>query len=226
MREFEEALARAYGDGLQPARDALEEALGLYRGDLLPDCYEEWIVPERDRLRHRCLKALEDLADLLELRRAYGEAIGRVRQLLQLDPLSEGAYRRLMRLLILSGDRASAVQAYHACATALRRGLDVEPDAETQESYRRLLDLEAAAPPQAPLETAPTLVGRAPEWQRLLAAHNVVDIRSGRWNSCTSCRRILQFTGHVTGQPLAGYARRCTGPELGRGRVGSSVCRP
>ncbi len=170
VREFEEALARAYGDGLQPARDALEEALGLYRGDLLPDCYEEWIVPERDRLRHRCLKALEDLADLLELRRVYGEAIGRVRQLLQLDPLSEGAYRRLMRLLMLSGDRASAVQAYHACATALRRGLDVEPDAETRESYRRLLDLEAAAPPQAPLETAPTLVGRAPEWQRLLAA--------------------------------------------------------
>lgn len=26
---------------------ALEEAVDLYRGDLLPGCYDDWIVPER-----------------------------------------------------------------------------------------------------------------------------------------------------------------------------------
>src|SRR6266702_3059429 len=28
-------------------QDALEQADGLYRGDLLPGCYDEWILPER-----------------------------------------------------------------------------------------------------------------------------------------------------------------------------------
>src|SRR5512136_2507045 len=37
----------------------LEQAVSLYRGDLLPSCYDEWIVPERERLQHMLLGALE-----------------------------------------------------------------------------------------------------------------------------------------------------------------------
>src|SRR5579864_7308823 len=70
VRLLEEALGRAYPDGQPPVREALEEAVGLYQGDLLPDCYDDWVLEERERLRQRCVRALEDLAELLEARRA------------------------------------------------------------------------------------------------------------------------------------------------------------
>src|SRR6266702_1963935 len=37
---------------------ALEQADILYRGELLPGCYEEWILPERDQLRQRHVQVL------------------------------------------------------------------------------------------------------------------------------------------------------------------------
>lgn len=43
--------------------------MDLYRGDLLPSCYDEWILPERDRLRQAFFKALERLIVLLEQER-------------------------------------------------------------------------------------------------------------------------------------------------------------
>src|SRR5262245_64257132 len=51
---FEQALAR--GDAAGRAgeagreRQALEEATALYRGELLPSCYDEWLLPIRERL--------------------------------------------------------------------------------------------------------------------------------------------------------------------------------
>ena len=53
--DFEDALIRAErAEQVQDVtgmRQALEQAVALYRGDLLPSCYDEWILPERDHLR-------------------------------------------------------------------------------------------------------------------------------------------------------------------------------
>ena len=40
---------------------ALEQVMRLYRGDLLPSCYDEWILPERDRWRQLFLQAAGSL---------------------------------------------------------------------------------------------------------------------------------------------------------------------
>src|SRR5579884_685131 len=45
-------------------RQALERVVVLYRGDLLPGCYDEWILPERDRLRQLFLQATARLITL------------------------------------------------------------------------------------------------------------------------------------------------------------------
>ena len=47
-------------------RSYYETAVSLYRGDLLPGNYDDWIIPYRETLRQRFLGALEKLIRLLE----------------------------------------------------------------------------------------------------------------------------------------------------------------
>jgi DNA-binding SARP family transcriptional activator len=171
---FEEALegaARAERRGdLAAFRRGLEEAVAHYGGDLAPSCYEDWIAPERDRLQRAFRDAVGRLAALLEAERDYRGAIELLRRLLRDDPLQEDAYRALMRLYALSGDRAGALRVYHECVTVLERELSVDASAATREVYQRLLQAEAQPVAAGRLEGSrgPALVGRVREWQRLL----------------------------------------------------------
>jgi DNA-binding SARP family transcriptional activator len=122
---FEAALAEATGEAR--ARTALERAIDLYAGDLLPSCYDDWIVPERERLRQRYRAALEQLTQLLEEEGDLSRAAEYASLLLRHDPLHEPGYRRLMRLHAAQGDRAGALQVYQRCVAALEEELGVEP---------------------------------------------------------------------------------------------------
>jgi DNA-binding SARP family transcriptional activator len=50
VAEFERALQHAWEEPEQ-RRAMLEQAVNLYRDDLFPSCYQDWILPERERLR-------------------------------------------------------------------------------------------------------------------------------------------------------------------------------
>ncbi|HEX8994947.1 MAG TPA: AAA family ATPase [Ktedonobacterales bacterium] len=177
IAEFEAALALAEELGgpsdAEERRAALERAATLYTADLLPACYDDWIAPERERLRQRYLHALDQLIRQLEAARDYRGAIDYARRLMRHDPLDEAACRRLMRLLEQVGERAGAMRVYHACATALQRELGIAPSAETLAAYERLLrrtGAPASAPAlerHPPFAIAPSLVGREREWGRL-----------------------------------------------------------
>lgn len=168
---FKAALAHAAQATGDAALAALREAVALYTGDLLPGCYDEWLLAEREALRETYFSALERVTTLLEARRDYGEAIAYAQQLLRHDPLNEPAYRRLMRLHALNEDRAAALRVYHACITQLRTELDVPPHPDTHALYEQLLRHAepAAAVPQALNVDAP-FVGRQAEWQELQQA--------------------------------------------------------
>jgi DNA-binding SARP family transcriptional activator/predicted ATPase len=173
---FEDALAEAEAAGR--AKDAawrrtcLERALDVCQGPLLPSCYDDWIGPARERLARRCEEAAAVLVGLLEEQREYASAIARVRHWLQHDPVDEEAYRWLMRLLALAGDRAAALQEFRRCADTLRRELAAEPSASTIRTYERIRDAEPGSPPPGGREVpaAPSLVGRQAEWARLREA--------------------------------------------------------
>jgi DNA-binding SARP family transcriptional activator len=178
VADFEHAIAQAtqaeQAGSETEMRKALEAAVELYRGDLLPGNYDEWILPERERLRQAFLGALERLILLLEQERDYQAAISYAQRLLRYDPLHEATYRYLMRLYAANSERAAALRAYHTCATILERELAVEPGAATREIYERLLQKDA---PSVPLTTPSMvlvaevpLVGRQHEWAQLQAA--------------------------------------------------------
>lgn len=110
----------------------------LYTGELLPNCYDDWLIPLRQELHDAITQALTQLVHQLEAATAYHEGIRYAQRLLHLDPLEETGYLQLMRLRALSGDRTGALQTYQECVTILRRELDVEPAAAIQTLAKQL----------------------------------------------------------------------------------------
>jgi len=129
VEQFEQALAEG----------RLEEAVELYAGELLEGRYDEWLTSERERLAGLHLEALERLARQHRQNRRWPEAIRCAERLVASDPLREESHRLLMRLCQASGDRARAVRAYHACATALECELGIEPSPGTRAVYGSLI---------------------------------------------------------------------------------------
>jgi len=174
VADFERAVGRAEDAALvEPAeqRRMLEQAARAYGGDLLPHCYDDWLVAERARLRQRYASVLERLVYVLEEQREYARAAHVAQQLLQHDPLREESYRSLMRLYALSDDRARALQTYRRCADVLARELSVEPAESTRQLYERLLNgPTTSSTPSLHAVRADAglpLVGRRREWERL-----------------------------------------------------------
>ncbi|GIL15981.1 MAG: hypothetical protein BroJett039_11540 [Chloroflexota bacterium] len=163
-------------DGQQTADNGefarhLSSGIQLYRGDLLPTCYDEWIIPAREALREKYHDALEQLRALYERDRAFPRALEIAQRLLQADSLREEAYQHVMRLQLAQGERTNALRTYHACATMLRDEFGIDPTAETRALYLALLrvDDQAERDAQTPRGQAP-LIGRDAEWARLADA--------------------------------------------------------
>ena len=173
VASFETALAEATASrGAPTERAALERAAELYRGDLLPACYDPWIERDRERLRQLHRGALRRLSVLLETAREYPAAIQHLQRLLQDEPTDEEACRHLMRVLALSGDRAGALRVYRDHTATLRRELGVEPGTELRQAHEALLREEDPAAPgrERVADAGPPLIGRHREWQALLEA--------------------------------------------------------
>jgi DNA-binding SARP family transcriptional activator len=141
--------------------DALEQAAALYRGDLLEGItveeapFEEWLRTERERLRELAVDNVAKLLGHLIKVGAVDQAVQMAMKLLALDPAQEPVHRTLMRLYARQGRRGAALRQYQLCVGVLERELGVEPEADTKELYRELLQ----ARPQ-PARTAEPL-GRA-----------------------------------------------------------------
>jgi DNA-binding SARP family transcriptional activator len=202
VADFEQALREADAaerrkDGGQ-RRAALERAVGHCQGPLLPSCYDDWIGPLRDGLVRRCEDATQALVVILEAEREYPAAIGQVRHWLAHDPLDEAAYRWLMKLLALAGDRPAALQAYRELCLVLRRELSAEPSPETVRVHERIRDSDPGAVSSLPARSEPaaaiSLVGRQPEWSRLRQA----------WDQAGTGRASVAL---VTGEPGIGKSR-------------------
>lgn len=167
VADFETALLTA-AQRTGPAKIAgLEAAAALYTGDLLPGCYDEWILPLREQLSQGFVAGLEELVLLHEERRNYAPAISHAQRLLRYDPLHEATYRHLMRLCALTGDRAGALRVYHTCVAALERELDAPPSPATRELYAQLRQPQAGLAPSSAHSAQLPFVGRQTEWSAL-----------------------------------------------------------
>jgi len=143
--------------------EELRQAVHLYSGDLLPDCYDDWIQPERERLRELFISKIEQLIQSLENERNYSQAISYARRLLDVEPVREETHLRLMRLYAANGERTQALHTYHSCVTLLERELGAEPGPDIQYAYKRLLNV-GEHPAIERITGTPALIGRIREW--------------------------------------------------------------
>ena len=118
---------------------ALEQAVGLYGGDLLESWYQDWCLMERERLRDMYLRALDRLARCCEDRGAYETGIQYCLRIHRVDPARERTHRQLMRLRAQAGDRTGALRQYQRCAEILDRELGVNPATATRRLHEKIL---------------------------------------------------------------------------------------
>src|SRR5215813_8416913 len=117
--------------------ETLEQATALYRGDLLDGiglhdpAFEDWLLVERQRLRHRAEEALAELIAQSLATGARERAATAARRLLSLDPLRESACRALMQTHVERAGTAQALKVYETLRDRLHRELGVKPEAET-----------------------------------------------------------------------------------------------
>jgi hypothetical protein len=114
----------------------LETAVALYRGDLLPGFYDDWVIAERERLRFAFVDALERLAGLFVSAGRVSEAIESARRLVAAETTREESQRLLMRLLLDARRPADALRQFEDLERLLRDQWDAEPEPETSELAR------------------------------------------------------------------------------------------
>ena len=138
--EFETAAGAALSAHGGAHGHLLERAAALWGGEPLPEeRYSDWTLGWRERLTDLYAAVLAALADAC-LKRGDLTAAGlHARNLVELDPLDEGAHRRLMLTYARAGRRNHALRQFLECRRALVMQIGVEPATETTRLQQRIL---------------------------------------------------------------------------------------
>lgn len=157
VSEFETCLALASdGRPIDERIALLEEADRLWRGELLPAFYDDFVVARRAELSEAHREGLLALARACEGIDRWDCALAAARRLVGLDPLMEEAHCALMRAYAATGQPGAAVRQFHEMERLTREELGAEPS----ESAFRLLESvrrSVRTPLPSPLTVRPVI---------------------------------------------------------------------
>ena len=115
------------------------EAQEIYKGDFLP---EELYAPlpdkKREELRSKYLELLNKMASFHERQGSLKKAVDCYKTAIQVDPLIEESYRKLMTFYSGKGMYNDALRIYEDCKKALKKELKTEPDSTTTAIYKKI----------------------------------------------------------------------------------------
>ncbi len=104
----------------------LAEAVKVYRGELLPEFYDNWIELERLKRSEQFESAIQELVNFYERTGNLMQALHYARLALTVDPFSEFACERIMRLLLAIHQPAEALHEFQAFSQRLKEQLGHE----------------------------------------------------------------------------------------------------
>lgn len=141
------ALERLLGNAAQAAQgksgkdEAFErsnKALKLYKGGFLPQHLDEaWTIPMRERLKSKLLQAILRSGRDLEQAKKWQAAVQWYQQALDIDPLIEECYQRLIFCHQQLGHNADTVTVYERCSSVFNALLGIEPSEETKKIFKK-----------------------------------------------------------------------------------------
>lgn len=144
LKYFEEAIeliqAKSSFMTSETKTEYLENALSLYRGDLLEGNYEDWAIREREHKRQQYINACQYLMFFYAQQDDFDRGLYFGQRILDQDPLREDIHRAIMHIYQQSGRRSSALQQYEMCRSALAAELGILPMEETQNLYLQILN--------------------------------------------------------------------------------------
>ncbi len=114
-------------------------ALELYKGDFLPeDLYVPWVTLRRQEVQKRYLDLLLCTAELYQNEGSSKKAIECHRRIIEIDPLFELSYQRLMLLYSQRGQHATALKVFDDFKRYLYEELGTPPDRLTISIYQKI----------------------------------------------------------------------------------------
>ena len=137
----------------------------------------EWLDAQRQRRSRAWAAALAGSSARAEAEGRLDEALAQACAWVDVEPVSEDAHRRVMKLHYLRGDAGAALAAFQRCAKLLHDELGVKPGRETLELKQQVERAAPAVrvapvPPAVPITMTrpPRLVGRDTELAMLARA--------------------------------------------------------
>lgn len=110
------------------SRDDVERLVAA--DDLLVDCYEDWVLDERDQLRQQLVLALEAACLQLLAEERHAEAVMAARAAMSGDRLRESAVRVLIEAHSATGNFAEALRRYDTFRAELATRFQLEPSGQ------------------------------------------------------------------------------------------------
>jgi len=185
LLRFERLVAEAGVADTAPARQLLGEALGLWRGEALPELADD--VLSRVEVQRIESARLATLARRIDADLALGrhtQLIPELEQLVRTYPLHEGLVGALMRALYGTGRQADALDVYRTTRATLDTDLGIEPSPFLRELERGILrqdpELAPARPPGTETRSIVVLVDDDGRSTDLLAIAEALASGSGR----------------------------------------------
>lgn len=136
VAEFHRALLKA--KGAEDAREPLESACDIYKGDFCEGRYFGWATLVRERLRSQFIEASRTLAERLEQGEELEGALIVLDRGLTSDPYDEELTRSAMKIEGRLNRRDLIVGRFRRLRRLMLEDLDVEPSAQTQALLEQL----------------------------------------------------------------------------------------
>jgi DNA-binding SARP family transcriptional activator len=107
--------------------DLSQPAVALLSRGLLPDWYDDWVVPVAEDWRQLRMNGLEAQSRILTARSRLAEAATAARAAMNGEPLRESGHAALIRVHLAEGNQSEALRVFDRYRAMLRRELQLEP---------------------------------------------------------------------------------------------------
>ena len=122
------------------ALDAYLDALSLYSGDYLPDCFDQhWVFSIRNHYRRLYLKTVLNAVELLKNEKAYDQIIRICQKAIQIDIYEEPFHLSLMDAMMHKGEQKLALEHYEYITGFYYHEMGLKPSPELRSLYKKLL---------------------------------------------------------------------------------------